>query len=284
MVAEARTASPQQRRRRPVLQLAAGLGATVVVVLVLVVPVLTMLLLQPRGFPTPLPGWLALVLLALAGVVIGLTVRAARSRPLLAVTAAVTTLVLALWFQAGLWWTADWTPAPPILPNVPPTLALVAGALLATALAAVTGAARSRRDVPADRGTSVWSASTVLLGAVAAAAVVTVVEADVWGRRLLQQTLEGPWGLGRFSWLALLFAGLLVAGALVGWVVITVRHAPPAPTVAVALVAAAVLLVWVVADLDGPPRSTLYGLSLGLLATAALASGAVARRPAQDAG
>ncbi len=273
MASETRDTDPPQRRRRPAWQLAAGLATTVVVLIVLVVPVVVMLLLSPRGIPTPLPDGLAVVLLAAAGVVVGITVRAARTRPLFALTTAVLVTLLALWFQAGTWWSAAWAPAPPLLPNVPPTLVLVAGVFLATTLAAVLGAGSSHREATpgADRG-GAWPARAVLLGAVAAAAIVTVVEGDVWGRRLLQQTFEGPWGLSRFRWLALLFVGLLVAGVLVGWVASTVRHAPLAPTVGAALLAAAVLLVWAVAGLGGPPRSTLYGLTLGLLAVAAVTS------------
>ena len=279
MASVTRDANPPQRRRHPAWQLAAGLAATVVVLIVLVVPVVVMLLMPPRGIPTPLPDGLSVVLLAVAGVVVGITVRTARTRPLLALTAAALVTLLALWFQAGTWWSAAWVPAPPLLPNVPPTLVLVAGVLLTT-LAAALGAGSSHQEATpgADRGGS-WPARTVLLGAVAAAAIVAVVEGDVWGRRLLQETFEGPWGLSRFRWLALLFVALLLAGALVGWVASAVRHAPLAPTVAAALLAAAVLLVWAVAGLDGPPRSTLYGLTLGLFAVAAVTSRRGAHRP-----
>ena len=266
--------SPSQRRRHPAWQVGAGLAATVVMLIVLVLPVVVMLLMSPRGTPTSLPDGLSVALLAVAGVVVGLTVRMARTRPLFALTAATLMTLLALWFQAWTWWSAAWVPVPPILPNVPPTLAVVAGALLATTLTAVLGAGSRRRAAASDtdRDVGSWPAQTVLLGAVATAAIVLVVEGDVWGRRLLQETFEGPWGLDRFDWLALLFFGLLLAGALVGWVASTVRHAPLAPIVAVALLAAAVALIWAVAGLNGPPRSTLYGLTLGLFAVAAVTS------------
>ena len=259
------------RRRGPARQLGAGLGATLLMLVVLIVPAVVMLLLSPRGIPTPLPDGLSVALLAVAGAVVGFVVRAARGRPALAVTIAALTTVLALWFQAGTWWTAGWVPTPPILPNVPPTLVLVAGVFLATALIAASGAAVAT----AERRSGAREA--VLLGSVAAAALVAVVEGDVWGRGLLQRTFEGPWGLSRFTWLAVLFVGLLVAGALVGWVTSTVRHAPLAPAVSLAGVGIAALVVWGLTGLDGPPRSTMYGLSLGIFAVATLSG---ARRPA----
>ena len=275
-------ADSPQRRRHPAWQFAAGLATALVVLIVLVVPVVVMMLMLPGGTPTPLPDGLSIALLGVAGVVVGIAVRMARTRPLLALTTAVLMTLLAVWFQAGTWWSAAWAPVPPILPNVPPTVVLTAGVFLATTLAAALGSGSGRREATsaADHASGARPATAVLLGAVAAAVIVAVVEGDVWGRRLLQQTFEGPWGLSRFVWLMVLFVGLLVAGVLVGWVASTVRHAPLAPTVAAALLAAVVLLVWAVAGLGGPPRSTLYGLTLGLLAAAAVPSRRGAHGPA----
>jgi ABC-type multidrug transport system permease subunit len=99
-----------------------------------------------------------------------------------------------------------------------------------------------------------------------------VVESDVWGRDLFRQTFEGPWGVSRMRWLALVFLGLVIASALLGWVATSVAHGPIAPAVAAVIVLLTVLVVGFTAGLSGPPRTSLYGLTLGILLVAIAAA------------
>jgi hypothetical protein len=262
-------------------QLVGGLIAAVVVFVVLVVPAVTMLLLPPRGFPTSLPDALAVVLFAVAGVVVGLTVRFGAHRPPFAITVAAIMTLLAVWFQQGTLFIVGWLPTPPILPHVPRTLVLVAGVAIGAAVVAGTAAQRGEGGVSSDPFGQAprWSAPSLLLGLVAAVATVLVVEGDIWGRRQIQQTFQGPWGLSMFRWLLLLAIALAIAGMLLGWVASSERQAPQAPTLALVLLAVTVAVIWLVGGLDGPPRSTVYGLAVGLTAVSAAASRGLRRAP-----
>lgn len=268
MTAASREADTTARRRRWPLAVLVGILAALVVVVLLVVPVVIGLRLPPRDFPTTLPDGLGTAVLAVVGVLVGLIVRAGRTRRLFAGTVAVVLVLLALWFQRGTWWFVAAIPAPPLLPHVPPSLTLLAGTFVAVTVAAVAGTVPGRHAAtpsPAVGG-------PLLLGVVAGAGIVTVVEGEVWGRRLLRETFEAPWGLSRFEWLGLLFAAVLVAGVLLGWAATATRRHLLAPVAAFVVVAAAALWHTIVDALAGPPRTTLYGLSLGVLALATVAA------------
>ena len=261
----------QARRGRPLLQVGGGVLGAAAALLVLVVPVVAMLLLTPRGTPTRLPDALAIGLLTLAGLLIGLLLRSASTRLPLAITVSALLTLIALWYQSGTWWSAGWVPTPPLLPNVAPTLTLTAGAFLAAGgLAAVRTARRDGRAAGRGGARRRQAAATpVVHGLLVAGALIVVVEGDVWGRGVIQETFQGPWGLGRFQWLALLFVALLIAGGLVGWLTGSARAGSPGPAVAAGILVVTVAVVWVsLGELGGPPRNTLYGLGLGLLLTA----------------
>lgn len=265
----------QPRRARPLVQVGLGLLSAVVVLLLLVVPVVAMLLMAPRGTPTRLPDALALGLLAVAGVVAGLLLRSARTRLPRAATAAALLTLLALWFQSGTWWSAGFVPTPPLLPNIAATLTFSAGAFLAAGLLAVGGPGRRDRNAGGggDGHRRAAPSASIVLGVVSALALVAVVEADVWGRGVIQATFQGPWGLGRFQWLAVLFFALLLAGMLVGWLAASTDTGSGGPAVATGIVGVIVIVIWIAAgELGGPPRSTVYGLGLGLLLAATAAS------------
>ncbi len=261
--------------REPRGGLAAGLGlgllGALVVVVLLVVPVIVMLQLPPGGTPTRLPDLLAAALLTVAGVVAAWWVRWASRRSVGAITFAVVLGLLALWFNANTWWPGGPLPAPPLLPNVGPTLTVASGAALAAlwvALTQVPNTTGSATDAAGSGGTA--GTGSLILGVAAPAVLIAVVELDVWGRGVLQQTFQGPWGLGRFAWLGLLFLGLLVASFLVGLVVASPGEGR-SPAVALGVLVVGVGIIWVAAgELGGPPRSHLYGLGLGMLLLAVL--------------
>lgn len=277
-----RSDSRGARRTRPVLQVGAGVAGAVAVLLLLVVPVIVMLLLVPRGTPTRLPDGMAIVLLAVVGVLIGWLMRTAGTRPSFAVTLAVLITLLALWFQVDTWLRAGWAPSPPLLPNVGPTLVFVSGAALATAVVALKGSVGSAPDTrdQADGSAGTGGRAAIVLGMIAALVLVAAVEADVWGRRVIQETFQGPGGLGRFTWLGLMFLALLVAGVLLGTLTATARTAIAGPGVAFVLLALAVAAIWVTGGgLGGPPRTMIYGLGIGILAATVAAAAWPSRRP-----
>lgn len=105
----------------------------------------------------------------------------------------------------------------------------------------------------------------LLVGAVGAGGIVLVAEAAVWGRRVQQRTFEGPFGLDVSTWLLVVFLATIVAGILLGWAATSARHRPVAPAVGAVVLVVVAALTLVMADAPGPPRTTLYGLALGLL-------------------
>jgi hypothetical protein len=249
-------------RQRTFLHAGLGVLGAIAVLVAFVVPVIVMLMLAPRGTPTVLPDGLSLALLAVAGIVVGLLVRVATRRAPFAITATVLLVLLALWFPAGTWWFTRSVPAPPLLPNVGPSLAYVAGVFLAVAVVVATRGGTGATAAPA-RG----HGPAVVPGILAAAALVAVVEADVWGRDVVARTFQGPWGLGRFTWLTLVFLAIVLAGAFAGWLVATATSSS-GPALALGLLVLGVAVIWVAGGgLGGPPRSTLYGVGLGLFAT-----------------
>ncbi len=241
--------------------IAAGVGTGVLLFVLLLVPVIATLLLPP--VPITLSPPLAFAVFGALGAVIGMVLQLARHRRLFAGTVTIILALVAVWLQRGTWLPAPFLPSPPLLPHVAPTVTLVTGAFLATTLFA-EGRSRGQH---AARGEG--RVASAIIGALAGASVGLVVEADVWGLGVFQRTFQGPFGLSRPVWLALVFAALLVVGVLVGWLAASRRHGPLAPAIA------AVVVVGLVAASFGlgamPPRTTLYGLSLGLLVVATVA-------------
>ena len=263
MAARNRRADSTDRPPRRGGAIAGGVGTGVLLFVVLLVPVIATLLVPETPITLSVPA--AILVFAVVGAVVGLVLQTARIRPLYAGSAAVVLAIIALWLQRGTWLPAPFLPAPPLLPHVPPTVTLVTGAFIATTLVAMATASRGRHGAAAT--SSVVSAG---VGILAAAAVVVVTEADVWGLGVHQRTFQGPFGMSRFTWLAVIFLGGLVAGALVGWVATSSRYRPMAPTVGTVLLVAFLAVSF--GRITGPPRTTVYGLSLGLLLVAAVAS------------
>jgi hypothetical protein len=250
--------------------------------LLLLVPVIVMLLLVPRGTPTRLPDGIAIALLTVVGILIGWLLRAAGTRPPFAITVAVLITLIALWFQVDTWWSAGWVPTPPLLPNIGPPLALVAGATLATAVVSLRRPAGSETNdrAQADGAAAAGTRTTMVFGLIVALLLVVVVEADVWGRGIIQDTFEGPGGLGRFTWVGLVFLALVVTGAVIGALTASARTAIAGPGIALALLVLAVAVIWVAGGgLGGPPRTMIYGLGIGILATTTAALAWPSRRP-----
>ena len=250
-------------RGRPVAGIAGGVGTAVLLFVLLVVPVVVTLVVPPTPVTLSVPT--AIAVFTAIGFVIGVVLQVARFRPLYAGSIAVVFVLIALWLQRGTWLPAPFLPVPPNLPHVPATVTLVTGVFIAATLVAMA-AAEPARDGAA--GTS--SAVSAGVGALGAVAIILATEADVWGLGVYQRTLQGPFGMGRFAWLAVVFFAGLVAAALVGWAATSQRYRPLAPVVGTVVIAACVVVS--LGRITGPPRTTLYGLTLGLLIAATIAA------------
>lgn len=253
-------------RGNPALRALTGVGLTLGAVIAGALPVVVMLLAPPRGSPFPLGDLTMVGIFAGSGVLIGLAAIGLQRGVLRSLLAAPVVLLIAFWLSSTVWPSMSGLPTPPLLPTVPATTTLLAGILVGVLL---------RRGGRAPAG-------GLVLGLVAAGGVLLVTELEGWGRRTIQSTFAGPLGMSPPTWLAVVFVLTVLAGVLVG-VVLAVRDRIAAVVALVAL-AVPVAAIALVAELGGQPRTTRYGLVLGVLLVALLrAPVAGAGAPADDA-
>lgn len=258
---------PDRAGGNPALNVLGGLGLTIIAVVLLAVPVVVMLLAPPPGSPFPLGDLTMVGMFAVVGVLLGLVGAVVGGQRLRAVVAAVVLLVVAFWLSSAVWPALVALPLPPVLPTVPASATFAAGIMLGVALRAGPGPTRA-----AGAGTG------LVLGILAAGGVLLTTEVEVWARGVIQRTFAGPGGMSGPTWFAIVFLAVVAAGVLVG-LVLAARDRR-AGLVGMVGLAVPVIAVAATAGLGGQPRTTRYGLALGVLAAATLL--AMRSRPAAE--
>lgn len=255
-------ARPERSKRRTVAGVALGVAGTVLLLVLLFVPVVVMLQLPPSGTPTPLPDPLGFGLYAVAGAVLGLLLRILRSRPVALVIIGALVLFVTVWFHHG---AALPLPVPPTLPLFPGSLVPVAGILLGALVVILcrpaTVDAQDAAPLPV---------RSLVVGLIVAAAMIGITEFFVWGSERYRVTFELPLGLSLGVWREARFLLTLIVAGAVGWLAATRTRRPVGAALGAMLVLLVTVVLAVAVGLGGPPRQPHYGLTVGVLAVAAL--------------